>query len=34
MLFENFLKAVSDLSILDEERLKVEVKKLQTTISI
>ena len=30
MLFEKFLKEVSDLSIADEECMKVEVKKLQT----
>ena len=30
MLFEDYLKAVSDLSISDEECIKVEVKKLQT----
>ena len=27
MLFEDFLKAVSELTISDEERMKVEVKK-------
>jgi hypothetical protein len=30
MLFGNFLKEVSDLSIADEECMKVEVKKLRT----
>ena len=30
MLFEKFLKEVSDLSIADEECMKIEVKKLQT----
>jgi CRISPR/Cas system-associated protein Cas10 (large subunit of type III CRISPR-Cas system) len=33
MLLEDYLKAVSDLTISDEERMKVEVKKLQTDIS-
>ena len=33
MLLEDYLKAVSELTISDEERMKVEVKKLQTDIS-
>jgi len=33
MLLEDYLKAVSDLTISDEERMKVEVKKLQSDIS-
>jgi len=33
MLFEEYLKAVREVTISDEERLKVEVKKLQTDIS-
>jgi hypothetical protein len=32
-LLEEYLKAVKELTISDEERLKVEVKKLQTDIS-
>jgi len=33
ILLEEYLKAVKELTISDEERLKVEVKKLQTDIS-
>jgi integrase len=33
MLLEDYLKAVSELTISDEERMKIEVKKLQTDIS-
>jgi hypothetical protein len=33
LLLEEYLKAVKELTISDEERLKVEVKKLQTDIS-
>ena len=33
MLLEDYLKAVPELTISDEERMKVEVKKLQTDIS-
>jgi integrase len=33
MLLDEYLKAVKELTISDEERLKVEVKKLQTDIS-
>jgi hypothetical protein len=33
MLLEEYLKAVKELTISDEERLQVEVKKLQTDIS-
>lgn len=33
MLFEEYLKAVKDITISDEERLQVEVKKLQTDMS-
>jgi hypothetical protein len=33
MLLEDYLKAVSELTISDEERMKVEVKKLQSDIS-
>jgi hypothetical protein len=33
MLLEDYLKAVSELTISDEERMKVEVKKLQTDFS-
>lgn len=33
MLFEEYLKAVREVTISDEERLQVEVKKLQTDIS-
>jgi hypothetical protein len=33
MLLEEYLKAVREVTISDEERLKVEVKKLQTDIS-
>jgi integrase len=33
LLLEEYLKAVKELSISDEERLQVEVKKLQTDIS-
>jgi integrase len=33
MLLEDYLKAVSELTISDEERMNVEVKKLQTDIS-
>ena len=33
MLLADYLKAVPELTISDEERMKVEVKKLQTDIS-
>jgi hypothetical protein len=33
MLLEEYLKAVREVTISDEERLQVEVKKLQTDIS-
>ena len=33
MLLEDYLKAVPELAISDEEHMKVEVKKLQTDIS-
>jgi hypothetical protein len=33
MLLEDYLKAVPDLTISDEERMKVEVKKLQADLS-
>jgi hypothetical protein len=33
MLLEEYLKGVREVTISDEERLKVEVKKLQTDIS-
>ena len=33
MLFEEYLKAVKEVTISDEERLQVEVKKLKTDIS-
>jgi hypothetical protein len=33
MLLDEYLKAVKELTISDEERLQVEVKKLQTDIS-
>jgi hypothetical protein len=33
MLLDEYLKAVNELTISDEERLQVEVKKLQTDIS-
>lgn len=33
MLLEDYMKAASDLTISDEERMKVEVMKLQSDIS-
>ena len=33
MLLDEYLKAVKELTISDEDRLQVEVKKLQTDIS-
>jgi hypothetical protein len=33
MLFEDYLKAVSELIVSDEERMKVKVKKLRADIS-
>ena len=33
MLVEDYLKALSELTISDEDRIKIEVKKLQTDIS-